>query len=42
MIARFQLALLVKDLDMTRAFDTGMLGCREGRSSETWVDFGCT
>ncbi len=41
MMARFHLALFVKDLDTTRAFYADMLGCREGRSSEIWVDFDC-
>jgi extradiol dioxygenase family protein len=36
---RFHLAFPVADLDRARAFYVGVLGCREGRSSECWVDF---
>lgn len=36
---RFHLAFPVGDLDGARAFYVGVLGCREGRSSERWVDF---
>lgn len=39
MLARFHLALHVVDLDRARTFYGGLLGCREGRSTETWVDF---
>ena len=35
----FHLAYHVTDLDEARAFYSGLLGCREGRSTETWVDF---
>ena len=35
----FHLAFPVTDLAATRAFYTDLLGCREGRRSETWVDF---
>jgi len=35
----FHLAFLVKDLASTRAFYGKVLGCREGRSTRTWVDF---
>lgn len=35
----FHLAFPVSDLDETRAFYVGILGCREGRSAESWVDF---
>jgi len=35
----FHLAYHVRDLDSARAFYGGVLGCREGRSTETWVDF---
>lgn len=31
--------MTVRDLESTRAFYGGVLGCREGRSAETWVDF---
>jgi uncharacterized protein len=39
MITPFHLAFPVHDLDAARAFYGGVLGCREGRSAETWVDF---
>lgn len=35
----FHLAYNVTDLDETRAFYGGLLGCAEGRSTETWVDY---
>lgn len=35
----FHLAYHVRDLDEARRFYGSMLGCREGRSSTTWVDF---
>lgn len=35
----FHLAYHVKDLDEARAFYGDLLGCVEGRSTETWVDF---
>jgi extradiol dioxygenase family protein len=35
----FHLAYHVTDLDAARAFYGGVLGCREGRSTDTWVDF---
>lgn len=35
----FHLAFPVRDLDETRQFYAGVLGCEIGRSSETWVDF---
>lgn len=35
----FHLAFPVHDLAAARAFYGGVLGCREGRSAETWVDF---
>ena len=35
----FHLAYNVRDLDETRAFYGGVLGCEEGRSTETWVDY---
>ncbi|BAU48497.1 glyoxalase [Sulfurifustis variabilis] len=35
----FHLAFPVSDLGQARAFYGGVLGCREGRSSDTWVDF---
>jgi len=39
MAALFHHAFLVRDLDEARAFYGGALGCREGRSAATWVDF---
>lgn len=39
MRALFHLAYHVRDLDEARAFYGGVLGCREGRSTDTWVDF---
>ena len=39
MLTPFHLAYHVTDLDQARAFYGGVLGCREGRSTETWVDF---
>jgi uncharacterized protein len=35
----FHLAFHVHDLGAARAFYGGVLGCREGRSAATWVDF---
>ena len=35
----FHLAYHVRGLDEARRFYGSMLGCREGRSSTTWVDF---
>lgn len=35
----FHLAYHVTDLDAARAFYGGTLGCAEGRSTDTWVDF---
>jgi extradiol dioxygenase family protein len=37
--SHFHLAINVHDLDEARRFYTGVLGCAEGRSTETWVDF---
>ncbi|WP_293662138.1 VOC family protein [Rhodoferax sp. OV413] len=39
MRALFHLAYHVHDLDAARAFYGGVLGCQEGRSTATWVDF---
>lgn len=36
---RFHLAFPVRDLAEARAFYGEMLGCREGRSTDEWVDF---
>jgi uncharacterized protein len=35
----FHFAFFVRDLPSTRRFYGEVLGCREGRSTETWVDF---
>ncbi len=35
----FHLAFPVGDLQSAREFYGGLLGCREGRSSDSWVDF---
>ncbi len=35
----FHLAFHVTDLDAARRFYGGVLGCTEGRSTDTWVDF---
>ncbi|RYF33030.1 MAG: dioxygenase [Comamonadaceae bacterium] len=37
--ALFHLAFHVRDLDEARRFYGGVLGCTEGRSTDTWVDF---
>ena len=36
---RFHLAMPVHDLAAAREFYGGLLGCPEGRSADTWVDF---
>ena len=38
-MAPFHLAFAVNDLAAARAFYGGLLGCPEGRSSDTWIDF---
>ena len=35
----FHLAFPVKDLESSRQFYSEILGCKEGRSSEQWIDF---
>ena len=35
----FHLAFHVHDLDIARRFYGGLLGCEEGRSTDTWVDY---
>ena len=35
----FHLAFPVDNLDKTREFYTAILGCKEGRSSDNWIDF---
>lgn len=39
MTSLFHLAFHVTDLDEARRFYGGVLGCTEGRSTATWVDF---
>ncbi|KNY24494.1 VOC family protein [Methylobacterium sp. ARG-1] len=39
MLTPFHLAYHVTDLDAARRFYGDVLGCAEGRSTETWVDF---
>lgn len=38
-MTRFHLAYHVTDLDAARRFYGTVLGCREGRSTSSWVDF---
>ena len=38
-MAAFHFAFFVRDLTSTRSFYGDVLGCREGRSTDTWVDF---
>lgn len=35
----FHLAFPVRDLEEARGFYGGILGCEEGRSSDSWIDF---
>mgnify|MGYP000969532448 CR=1 FL=1 len=35
----FHLAFKVKDIESTRKFYIDILGCEEGRSTDTWIDF---
>lgn len=39
MLTPFHLAINVRDLDETRAFYGDVIGAKEGRSTDTWVDF---
>ncbi len=39
MTALFHLAIPVDDLPAARGFYGAVLGCREGRSAATWIDF---
>ena len=39
MSAIFHLAFNVRDLDEARMFYGDLLGCNEGRSTDSWVDF---
>jgi uncharacterized protein len=34
----FHYSFLVRDLEETRRFYVDVIGCREGRSAETWID----
>lgn len=36
---RFHYSFLVRDLEETRRFYVDIVGCREGRSAPTWIDF---
>ena len=38
-ITPFHLAFPVNSLENSRAFYGGVLGCKEGRSSDKWIDF---
>ena len=38
-LSPFHLAFPVRDLAATRSFFVDLLGCREGRSAERWIDF---
>jgi extradiol dioxygenase family protein len=39
MTRAFHYAFCVRDLAVTRRFYVDVLGCREGRSAPTWIDF---
>lgn len=39
MLTPFHFAFHVTDLDEARSFYGGVMGCKEGRSTGTWVDF---
>ena len=39
MLTPFHLAIHVDNLEAARGFYGGVLGCREGRSTQSWVDF---
>ncbi|MCI2398094.1 VOC family protein [Aliiroseovarius subalbicans] len=39
MLTPFHLAINVTDLEAARSFYAGVLGCEEGRSTDSWVDF---
>ncbi len=38
-MSAFHYAFKVKDIESTRRFYIDILGCEEGRSTETWIDF---
>ena len=35
----FHLAAPIRDIEETRAFYVGLLGCKTGREAENWIDF---
>ena len=37
--AVFHLAAPIRDIEITRAFYGGLLGCAQGREAERWIDF---
>ena len=37
--AVFHLAAPIKDIEATRAFYAGLLGCGQGRETDRWIDF---
>jgi len=39
MIPPFHLAFPIRDIEETRAFYSGLLGCRVGRETTKWIDF---
>lgn len=38
-MSSFHFAFKVKDIESTRKFYIDLLGCKEGRSTENWIDF---
>lgn len=38
-MSAFHYAFKVKDIDSTRKFYIDILGCKEGRSTDSWIDF---
>lgn len=38
-MSAFHFAFKTKDIDSTRKFYVEILGCEEGRSTDTWIDF---
>lgn len=38
-MSAFHFAFKVKDIESTRKFYIEILGCKEGRSTESWIDF---
>ena len=38
-MSTFHYAFKVKDIETTRKFYVDILGCAEGRSTDTWIDF---